>query len=178
MLKIRVIAVCCLVPLIVGGCSFVQIPVPVMLPSTVGNLEVTAGQTVQRSSSITVDVGDVSAGSGTLALSPDAISVTLANTTGQKGGANLQAANTLMVTGWIAGPDTLDTVCGGGDEYGPFTVDLDENGGVTGVSPSSVSLTRNTVNLLNSGEFTICLSVESTVDATVSISRLNFTFGL
>jgi hypothetical protein len=42
------------------------------------------------------------------------------------------------------------------------------------VSPDSIELTQTTLDLLNVGEFSLCVRVECPIDATVEIVRLNF----
>jgi hypothetical protein len=86
----------------------------------------------------------------------------------------MQGTSQLIITGWIDALEAVDTVCGGGEEYGPYTVTLDENNVPIAISPSSITLTQNTIDLLNLGEFSICLRLESPIDATVRIERLVF----
>ena len=74
--------------------------------------------------------------------------------------------------------DLVDTVCDVGEQYGPFEVVLDENLEPVSVSPSRDLLTRNTLNLINEGEFSLCIEVVSPVEGIVEIESFAFNLGL
>ncbi len=158
-----------------GGCaSIIRIPLSFELPTGQDTFVITGGQPVQNQFTLTAaDAPDISG--GTMRLDPDAITFEAADTTDAKGTVAAQVVNTLTVTVWIGGADDIATVCGGGDEYGPFEVGVAEDGTIEEVSPSTVALRRTTVDLINSGSFTGCIRVESPTDATVTISKLDFT---
>jgi hypothetical protein len=94
-----------------------------------------------------------------------------------KGSVNLQESGILEITVWIASGDEVETVCDTGEEYGPFSVKLEDNVPVS-VDPSEVTLSQNTLDLLNSGSFSLCIEVISPVDGIVTISSLTFNFRL
>jgi hypothetical protein len=159
-----------------GGCAtLVRIPLAFELPAQQGTFVVTGGQAEQNAFVLTgsSDAPDIS--SGTMRLDPGAITFTPADTTDMKGTAAAHVVQTINVTVWIGELGDVDTVCGGGDEYGPFAVGIGEEGLVEEIDPNSVALRRSTVDLINSGEFSGCIRVESPVDATVTINKLDFT---
>ena len=163
-----------------GGCPLVPITVPVAfdLGDSLGGFEVQAGVPTQNRGTGALGDNPFTIGSGTLALNADVITVTPTGTGGGKGQVNLQAGGTLVVTAWIASVDQLDVVCTDGEQYGPFEVQLDVNYVPVSVDPSSVTLSQNTIDLINVGEFSLCIEVVSPVDGTVTIDRLNFRVGL
>ncbi len=158
-----------------GGCRPLTVTVPVALDDALGTFEVQAGEAVQHRATVGVPESAINIGSGSFVIDPDDITVTPDG--GGKGGVNLQGGN-LIITAWIDDADALDTVCTTGEEYGPFTVELDEDWNVVSVDPSSVTLTETTVDLLNAGEFSLCLEVTSPVDGTVRIETLTLRLGL
>ncbi len=158
------------------GCStLIRIPLDFELPASQGTFEVQAGEPTQNAFLIAGASDTPNFSSGTIRLSPSAISVVPANSSGDKPRLTGQGTGQLIVTARIAGADELDTVCSGGDEYGPFTVDLDDDNVPTGIDPESFDLRKNTVTLMNSGNFTVCLEVVSPIDATVTIDKIEFT---
>lgn len=163
-----------------GGCpqAALTIPVAFELGDSLGGFDVQAGEPTQNRGTGALGDNPFTIGRGTLTLDKDAITVTPAPTGGGKGGVNLQAGGSLIVTAWIASVDQLDVVCTDGEQYGPFTVELDENYVPVSVDPSSVTLTQNTIDLINVGEFSLCIEVESPIDGTVNIDTLNFRVGL
>lgn len=118
----------------------------------------------------------VAVSGGTIMLTPGAITV-VANGNNNKALPNLQAGEPLSITAWIdaVGGAAAD-FCASGDEYGPFIVTVDENLVPTSVDPDEVTLTDNTVNLINGGDFDLCIRVNWTMDATVTIDSLRFEF--
>ncbi|MFQ5491543.1 MAG: hypothetical protein ACE5GE_12550, partial [Phycisphaerae bacterium] len=69
----------------------------------------------------------VTVGGGSIQLQPEAVSVTVNGST-EKAALTFQAGEPLNVTVWVAPPGGADAdFCASGDQYGPFTVALDEN---------------------------------------------------
>ena len=60
--------------------------------------------------------------------------------------------------------------------FGDIT--LDEDYAPIAINPSSVTLTQTTVDLLNAGEFSLCIEVVSPVDGRVTIGSLTLNLGL
>lgn len=95
-------------------------------------------------------------------------------------------SSTLQVTIRIASVDNAERVCEEGtadadiprDTYGPYLLELDENGEVVSVTPSSIAFGELTVSLLNEGEFTVCIDIISPIDASITIQNLVFNVGL
>ncbi len=166
----------------VGGCNLLSLvripPVTFELGAGLAEFEVQAGQAVRNSGSGAFDLSGLSIGSGSIELDPSVITVTPSGSVTGKGSVNLQESSTLEITVWIASGDEVDTVCDAGEKYGPFSVTLDENNVPVSVDPSEVTLTQNTLDLLNSGSFSLCIEVISPVDGTVTIGSLTFNFGL
>ncbi len=164
-----------------GGCNLASlIPIPPVtfeLGAGLATFEVQAGQAVQNTGSGAFDLSGFSIGSGSIELDPTVITVTPSGTPTGKGSANLQAGGTLDITVWIASADEVATVCDTGEQYGPFSVALDANNVPISISPSTFNLTDSTLDLLNSGSFSLCIEVISPVDGTVTINSLTFNFG-
>lgn len=165
-----------------GGCNLADLvripPITFELGAGLAEFEVQAGQAVRNSGSGAFDLSGFSIGSGSIELDPSVITVTPSGSPVGKGTANLQSGGILEITVWIAPADDVDTVCDTGEQYGPFSVTLDENNVPVSVDPSEVTLTQNTLDLLNSGSFSLCIEVISPVDGTVTINSLTFNFGL
>ena len=131
----------------------------------------------QVSGEVVFDTGGIPIGSGSIKLDPAVIGIT-ENTSDEKRATALQAGSVLEVTVWIDSVDAVATVCDTGEEYGPFTVELDENLVPQSITPSSVTLTTDTLDLLNSGTFSLCVEVVAPVDGTVTIDSFTFNLGL
>lgn len=177
-------------------------PVDVGLDSALGQFAVEAGSQKEARGTVTLSEIPEQVASGTLELRADAISVTT-GATGEKGTTTEQTVNcndvcqtegfvdaatcasicdnnTLLVTVHIAEPGAIETVClqEPRDTYGPFSISLDDDANVLSVSPSTVNLTDNTIDLFRSGSFAACVKVISPVDGEVSIDSLRFRVGL
>ena len=162
-----------------GGCpQRLQIPVEFSLAGGLGTFEVQAGVLKQNRGTGALGDTQINIGSGTLRIDPAKITITPANGGGGKGRVNLQAGGTLVVSASIASVEELDTVCENGEKYGPFNVALDVNNQPVSVDPSSVTLSQNTIDLINGGTFSLCIEVTSPIDGTVTIEALNFDLGL
>lgn len=156
-----------------GGGVLGNVDVGFDLGAGLGEFQVEAGvaKTVVGTGRFTL-TGALADG-GTFVLDPADISVTPSDTTGGKGSVNLQT-EVLEITVWIDNIDATDTVCGGGDQYGPYSVTLGEDLVPISIDPTEINLTTNTIALLNAGEFSICISVLSPVSGTVHIATLTF----
>lgn len=163
-----------------GGCrNAARIPAEFQLGAGLGTFAVTAGEPTQNSGTGSLPDSSITIGSGAIRLDPADVSFTPADNGSGKGRTTFQGAGTFIVVAGIAAVADLDTVCDAPlDEYGPFTVTLDEDSNVTSISPSTIELEDSTIELINAGEFSLCLTVESTVDGTVTIDALSFLLGL
>jgi len=162
-----------------GGCSIApMIPVNVPLSGGLAAYDVQADEPAKSSGTANFDTGGISVGRGTIELDPSVITVTPANGTGSKGGVAFQETSTLEITVWVASVDLADTVCEAGEQYGPFSVTLDENFVPIAITPGSVTLSQNTIDLLNAGEFALCIEVISPIDGTVTIGSMTLNLGL
>ncbi len=163
-----------------GGCSSpVQIPVRFELDDSLGMFEVTAGESVPHNGTLPASSSGLAIGSGTMTFKTDDISFTPADTGSGKGLTTFQGGGSFTIVAGVAALEDLDTVCDTPvDEYGPFTVTLNDDNTVHSIEPSSVTLSQSTIDLINAGEVSICLTIESTVDGTITIDALSFNLGL
>ena len=140
------------------------------------SFQVQAGQPAENFGRGTFDITGGAITSGTVALDPASVVVTPANAGPDKAQLTMQAGEELVITVWIDAPENVDTVCdGGGEQYGPFNVVLDEDYVPVSIDPDEVTLSEATVELINAGEFAICIRVVSPIDGTVEITALTFT---
>ncbi len=163
-----------------GGCAAVipTIPVPVPPPAGATQFDVQADTPAQKSGAINfADIG-IDIGRGSFEVDLDAITITRSNTGGSKGTVAQQGTTTLVLSGAIGSGSQVDTVCADGDMYGPFMVTLDENDVPISVSPSTIDLTQNTIDNLNSGMVSVCLEVELPFDGSVQISTFTLNLGV
>lgn len=161
-----------------GGCASV-LPlqaVPIVLGGSLTSFALIAGQPNEKSGTVQFE-SPFTLGRGTIALDPDAVSFTPTGA-GKIQRAAQDATTTIIVTVWIAEFDQEETVFDDGDEYGPFTVTFNADFSSATIDPSSVTLTQQTIDLLNSGMFSIGLRIESDVDGTLTIENLTFNVGL
>ena len=128
---------------------------------------------VARTGTITFDASGTPGG-GTVGLGTDGIQLAGA---GGKASVALQGG-TLVVTVWVAPIEQLDPVCEVGEQYGPYSITLNEDNVPTAIDPSTIELTDATLDLLAAGEFSICLEVISPIDGTVTIDRLEVELSL
>ncbi len=160
-----------------GGCpQAIRIPVEFALPASLGAFTVQAGVPIQNDNILTVGDSSLSPSNGTLRIDPSNIIIA-----GAQGGGKVaiqQQGGTLTISAKIAASEDLATVCETGEEYGPFSVELDSSNQPVSVDPSSVVLSDNAIDLINVGEFALCIEIVSPIDGTVTITALNFSFGL
>jgi hypothetical protein len=163
----------------VSGCASIVPLQPVNFPlgPGLGDFELQADQPLTKSGTADFEA-PVTLRRGTLRINPDAIMFTPADTSNQKGRTTFQSTTTIVVTVWIAELEDLDNVFDVGDEYGPYTITFDENFVPVSVSPPTITLTPNTIALLNSGQFSIGFEVVSPVDGTLVVGSLTFNVGL
>ncbi|MCO6435555.1 MAG: hypothetical protein J5J06_00530 [Phycisphaerae bacterium] len=185
-----------------AGCPSLLPTVPVVVNLTdagAGTYDVVAGTPVQRSAQFTGEESPVTITRGTVQLDPSVVTYAMGGGPA-KGLAGAQAIETcqqacalagvdgalcddvctdgqISVRVWVGAFDEVETVCTTGDEYGPFLVAL-ENGVPSSVDPSSVTLSSNTVTLLNGGNFSVCVEVIAPEDGQVIIDSLRFDVGL
>jgi len=161
------------------GCGGARVTVPLALDGTAGTFEVTAGEPVAKALSGDLSNSGITVGSGDLLLNANDISFTPADNGGGKGTVNYQGGGVFTVSGGIAAGADVATVCDAPvDSYGPFTVTLDADFNVESIDPPSINLEQSTIDLINSGAISICLTVESNVDGTLVIDELTFSLGL
>ena len=164
----------------VSGCVSLIPPqtIPFNLPVASRGFDVEAGVAKQNVLTVTdFDTGGFNIVAGSMTIDPAAITVTPDSNAPGKGSVNLQA-RTLTVTVKMGAPETEDTVCDDGEQFGPFTVELDEDFVVTSITPSSVTFTDSAVSLLNGGTFVLCVEVEADFDGQVEIDQFVFTVSL
>jgi hypothetical protein len=161
------------------GCQQVlRIPVEFGLSGGVGTYDIVAGQTVQKAGAGSLGDAAASVGSGTMRIKPENVSFTPAGPA--KGLVNLQTGSTITVVASVAGAEAVNTVCASPvDTYGPYTITLDADSNVTSISPDSITLESSTIDILNTGSFSFCLTAESgSLSGTLTIDALSFSVGL
>ena len=164
-----------------SGCrNAARVPYRFDLAGNLGTFVVTAGAPTQNDGTGNLGNSNPNISGGAILLSPDDITFTPANTGTGKGLTTFQTGGgSFTVTAAIAAFADSATVCDTPvDEYGPFTVTLNADWTVNSISPSSIELESTTVDLINTSQFSLCLTVESTVDGTVTIDALSFQLGL
>ncbi|MEK6675194.1 MAG: hypothetical protein AABZ47_06005 [Planctomycetota bacterium] len=165
---------------LIGGCPANPLTIETKFPlvSSLGQFTVEANVAMQQTGVARLNNGGFNIGSGSVELSPADISIAVASATGGKGSVNFQGTSVLTVTVRIDDEANLGTVCGTGDEYGPYNVTLDENFVPVSVDPNQFTLTQTTRDLLNLGRFSLCVEVLSPVTGTVTVDSLTLNLGL
>ena len=148
------------------------------LQGSLGTFDVQSGVPVTNKGTLNFDPKGITLGRGSLQLTPDAISVVPADSGGGKVGQALQETSELEITVWADSPEAIDTVCETGDQYGPYTITLDENLEPVSISPNTLTLTEKTIGLLNDGQLSVCVEVVSPVTGQVVVDSLRFNLGL
>jgi len=163
-----------------SGCGSARVTVPLALDGTAGTFEVTAGEPTAKALTGDMSNSGIAVGSGALLLRAEDISFTPADNGGGKGTVNYQDGGAvIIVSGGVAAGADVATVCDEPvDTYGTFTITLDADFNVESIEPASISLEQSTIDLINSGPISICLTVESDVDGTLVIDELTFSLGL
>jgi hypothetical protein len=86
--------------------------------------------------------------------------------------ANVCNGRELDIVVWIVSVLDADVVCGEGDGFGVFRVELDEAFAPTTVAPTSIPLTDAAAALINAGDARVCIEVIAPLDGRVRISSL------
>lgn len=89
-----------------------------------------------------------------------------------KTAATQQANSVAMVTFRIDDLNQQDSVCVTGEQYGPYQVTLDSTGDPIDVDQSPIVLSSSAVSRLNTGQFSICIEIDSPLDGTATIESL------
>jgi hypothetical protein len=179
--------------LLLTGCGAVTVQIPVDL-GTGGEFDVEAGTPVSKTSSSTFDTGGITVGGGSVQLDPEVISVDGTTAKMLQDGTCAQACElagvadatcdqvcvegNLIVSVAVGTFDEVATVCTTGDQYGPFTVEIDENGDAVSVTPSSATLQDKTIAALNAGQASFCVEVISPITGTVVVGNILLNAGL
>jgi hypothetical protein len=168
---------------------------------------VEAGVPTQKTGSFLFSAGGIPIGSGSLRIDPADVSVTPAGSEGDKRAVAMQdnvvtlddllQAESCLEACEGAGVDaevcsdvcregliviflfltsTDDTECASGNEY-EVRITLNDEVQVTDVSISPNEFIGNTVELLNSGEFRICIEVLAGFDADIGLETLTLVLG-
>lgn len=165
-----------------GGCrdNPFQVTVPFDLGGSLGTFEVAAGEPTQNAGTGDLTGSGITIGSGAMKIEAEDVSFVPADSGSGKGTqAHQDGGATIVVSGGIAAGADIDTVCDAPvDEYGPYTIVLNEDFEVVSITPDEITLEESTIALLNAGQISICLTVESDVDGTLTIDQLTFDLGL
>lgn len=172
----RILAAMCFVVLgmvMITGCP-VPLPSPpieVPLGSSLGEFELEADVPKQLAGTTTVDTLGTTVVNGTLQIDPSAITISPTQSAKARQ-AQVGGTNTAEVTVRIASAAEVSTVCSDGELYGPFTIEFNDDYVIQSITPSQVTLSQNTVDLLNSGQISLCIEAVMTIDGTISIASL------
>lgn len=121
--------------------------------------------------------GGFTIASGTMTIDPGTITVTPdAEQTGECPGSS--EARTFTIEVRLGAPGTEATVCDDGEQFGPYVVELDDDFNVVSITPSSVTLSQNAVDLLNGGSFVLCITVDTDFSGTIVVEQFLFTVTL
>jgi len=166
----------------IAGCQSLipLVAVPVSLSAKQSQIDLVAGdQSVTCDTINFVSNSSFTIGRGTFEIDPSALSfITIETTPTGKSLAAQAIENTIMFTAFIAPATAGDTAVDVGDMYGPYTIVLDNNFQPVSVSPSAITLTQETVDLLNAGSFSLCLQIDSSVSGAFAISTVTLNLGL
>ncbi len=179
----RILATMCVgalgLVMVVGCPAPIQLPpVDVPLPGSVsGGLALEANVAKTASGTVNVPSLGVTVANATLRLDPNAVTISPADSAKARQ-AQTGELNTAEVTVWVASPDQSETVCTEGEEYGPFTIEFDDEFVIQSIAPSQVTLSQNTVDLLNSGQISLCIEAVMSIDGTISIASLEIQVGI
>lgn len=86
--------------------------------------------------------------------------------------ANVCQGRELDIAVWIVSVLDADAVCGEGDGFGVFRVQLDEAFTPTAVAPTSIPLTDAAAALVNAGDARVCIELIAPLDGRVRVSSL------
>ena len=147
------------------------------LGSRAQDIPLEAGETWSLAFSVDLDMGNFGGPYTSFMMNfeenlPGLIFSTL-TTTGLSAAVPL-GTSTGTLTVYVASIGAADP-CTEGLQYGPFTVTLDDSDQPESVSPSTASASQSTVDLINIGAFSICVEIESPVDAIVSKDEAKLT---
>lgn len=160
----------------IGGGGGVSSPVAVSLDLSqsggLGTFTVQAGVPAANRGTGRFSLSGLTAGSGSLRLDPAVITVTPNGP--QEDVSAVPAGASLVITVRVDSIERQNTVCSEGESYGPFHVTLNTDYVPVSVSPGSIALSDGTIGLVSAASFSLCIRVESPIDATVEIARLNF----
>jgi len=145
-------------------------PVPVPLGESLGEFTLVANESQSAAGAVPSFDPGVTIVSGSITIDPSVISIS--PTESAKTRLAQTGPNTATITARIASADEVETVCASGEEYGPFTITFDDDFVIQSVSPETVTLSQNTVDLLNGGSFSLCIEAEMSVDGIITINEL------
>jgi len=165
----------------VGGCPAGQggngngqeMRVNLPLAGVVAPVEVQAGEvtTFRQTFHLPNLMGPLESVSIDMAATLESIAVTMLDDAPPKDSIAAQSAES-MVTYRVGTMAEADTVCETGVAYGPFRVALDAQDQPTSVDPPSAALTSTSVEVINSGQFSICVVCTSPRRAMVAVNSL------
>jgi len=69
------------------------------------------------------------------------------------------------------------TVCSTGELYGPYDIELDDDFSASSVSPPASSATQQTLDIINTGGYSICIQVTPVIDATANLDFVEVDIG-
>lgn len=160
--------------LLTTGCPQTDlVPVHVELDEELGTFQLLSGETGRHQGVITLEDVPLTAASGTFELDGDRLSIAPAAGPG-KGSVNRHEGLDLQVTVRLAPAADVDTVCDTGEPYGQFTVDFDTLNELESITPGQVPLTAATIEWINAGTMSVCISTFPEFSGQVVIGGFTF----
>ncbi len=83
-----------------------------------------------------------------------------------------RATETVTMRIYIASAAEESTVCTSGEEFGPFEISVSDGTQLDSVSPSSATASQSSLSIINTGSVSLCLRIESSVEAVLDIDEL------
>lgn len=161
----------------------------------VSNFEVEAGVPESKTATFSFDSGGLTLGRGNVEIDPNAVSLDASSAKALQSPTCQNACNAagvdqaicdmvcqeglLDITVHVGSAAEVATVCDTGDEFN-FQVELNAAGQAVSISPNSINLNQfpDTLSALNSGEFSLCITVISPEDGEVVIDALRMNVGV
>jgi hypothetical protein len=77
----------------------------------------------------------------------------------------------------VARFEDSDTVCSTGELYGPFDIALEDDFTASSVSPPTATATAHTLDIINTGGYSVCIEVTPVINATASLDFVEVDIG-
>ena len=85
------------------------------------------------------------------------------------------SGSTMTIT--VSRFEDSDSVCATGELYGPFIIELNDDFSAGGVSPPTATASQQTLDIINTGGYSICIQVTPVITATASLDFVEVDIG-